>query len=140
MAGFPTLIALHSVGMGMVVGLALMATWRMYGGLQALELRILPGLLTIALWGFALNFVTGIALFISRAADYSGSLMFLSKMLLVAVGVTALLLFRQRIVDVSPDAGVAADRVARVLSLLSSIFLVTAVVAGRLIAYLSDLY
>ncbi|NNC65288.1 MAG: hypothetical protein HKN84_10930 [Gammaproteobacteria bacterium] len=141
MLGFPTLIALHSVGMGVAVGLSMMVALRLNRVLIDFRAELLPKFLSIAVWGFVLNLVTGIALFVSRGQDYITSLIFLLKILLVIVGALILFWLRRRFsrTTLTTD-GLVADDLARGLSLLCAVTWVGAVVSGRLIAYLSDLY
>jgi predicted membrane-bound mannosyltransferase len=102
---------------------------------------LLPRFLNIAVWGFVLNLVTGIALFVSRGQDYITSLIFLLKIMLVAVGALILFWLRSRFSRMTLTSDVlAVDVVARSLSLVCAATWVGAVVSGRLIAYLSDLY
>ena len=141
MAGFPVLIALHSVGMAVVVGLSLMVTIRLRGGLSDIRARLIPRFLGVAIAGFILNLITGIALFITRGPEYLASGMFLTKMLLVAIAAGILFWLRRRLSDPGRATEVRVfDRVSRNMSLLSTVIFFAAVVAGRLIAYLSDLY
>ncbi|HUF71378.1 MAG TPA: hypothetical protein VMR74_00620 [Gammaproteobacteria bacterium] len=142
MLGFPTLIALHSVGMAVVVGLSLIVALRLNGVVvTGIDGQLVAKLLTIAAWGFVLNFVTGLALFITRGADYITSGIFLIKMLLVIVSAIILFWLRERLEPVdSTSRALVADRLARNLSLVAATLWFAAVVAGRLIAYLSDLY
>jgi hypothetical protein len=141
MLGAPTLIALHSVGMAVVVGLTLMVTLHLNRVLTGIDRRLMPRLLNIAVWGFVLNFVTGLALFITRAPEYIVSYMFLIKMLLVLVSAAILFWLRQHLERVErqkQESG--ADRISRNMSLACTVTWFGAVIAGRLIAYLSDLY
>lgn len=141
MLGFPTLIALHSVGMAVVVGLSLIVTLRLHGSLPDIEIDLVPKLLTVAIWGFSLNFITGILLFITRGSEYITSVTFLTKMLLVIVSAVLIFWLRQylkRPGTASDD--VMAGRSARFLSLVATVSWFGAVVAGRMIAYLSSIY
>lgn len=141
MAGFPVLIALHSVGMAVVVGMSLMVTLRLSGFITDIGAELLPRLLRIAVAGFVLNFLTGVALFITRGPEYLGSLMFLFKMLLVGIGTVILFRLQRRLGRRQRDeTTILADGTSRSMSLVSTTVLFAAVVAGRLIAYLSDLY
>lgn len=141
MLGFPTLIALHSIGMAVVVGLALVVALRLHGLVTGIDGQLVTRLLTIAAWGFVLNLLTGIALFITRGTDYITSAIFLVKMLLVVVSAVILFWLRERLAPADPASGtVAADPLARRLALVAATTWFAAVVAGRLIAYLSDLY
>lgn len=141
MLGFPTLIALHSVGMGVAVGLSLMIALRLNQFLVDFDARLLPKFLGVAVWGFVLNLFTGIALFVSRGQEYITSFVFLVKIMLVAAGALILFWLRRRFSHTIPTAEVLVeDGAARSLSIVCAATWVGAVVAGRLIAYLSDLY
>jgi hypothetical protein len=141
MLGFPTLIALHSVGMAVVVGLSLMVTLRLYGLLRGIDTDLVPRLLTVAIWGFTLNFVTGVLLFITRGSEYIVSFIFITKMLLVIISAAILVWLRQRLQVVGGGSNaVVGDRSVRVMSLVATATWFSAVVAGRLIAYLSSIY
>lgn len=141
MLGFPTLIALHSVGMAVTVGLSLMVALRLHEVLVGFKGERIRGLLNIAAWGFVLNFVTGLALFITRGSEYIVTGIFLIKMSLVVIGAILLFWVRLRLEPVQSGAEVwVADRVAKRMSLMATTAWFGAVVAGRLIAYLSGLY
>ena len=141
MLGFPTLIALHSVGMAVAVGLSLMVTLYLFEVFTGLEPRLIPRFLSIAVYGFLLNLATGLAIFITRGPEYIASGMFLLKMLLVAISATLLFWVKQRLTATERMTQAAVpDRIARGISLVSTAAFVGAVVTGRLIAYLSNLY
>ena len=141
MLGFPTLIALHSVGMAVAVGLSLMVTLHLNQIFTGFSVQLIPRLLSIAVWGFILNFITGLALFISRGAEYIDSYIFLIKMLLVFISAIILFWLRQHLKPLNLTTEVSvADRIAKNMSLISTVTWFGAVIAGRLIAYLSDLY
>ena len=141
MLGFPTLIALHSVGMGVAVGLSLIAALRLNGVLVGMKATLLPRLLTVAVYGFWLNLVTGLALFVSRGTDYISSAIFLLKMFLVIVSAAILFRLRRRVGAAALLAGGEhADGTTRRLAVVVSVTWFGAVATGRLIAYLSDLY
>jgi len=141
MLGFPTFIALHSVGMAVVVGLSLMVALQLNQIFAGLKGQATLGLLTIAAWGFVLNLITGLALFITLGSGYISSLTFVIKMLLVIIGATILFWLRRRLKTLNLRSEIlAGDVIARRMSLVSTASFFGAVVAGRLIAYLSDLY
>ena len=141
MLGFPTLIALHSVGMAVAVGLSFMVTLHLNQIFTGFSIQLIPRLLSIAVWGFILNFITGLALFISRGAEYIDSYIFLIKMLLVVISAIILFWLRQHLKPLNLTTEVSvADRIAKNMSLISTVTWFGAVIAGRLIAYLSDIY
>jgi hypothetical protein len=141
MLGFPTLIALHSVGMAIAVGLTLIISLHLNQLFIRFDAKLLPLFLAVAISGFVLNFFTGLALFVSRGTEYVDSGIFLLKMLLVAVSATTLFWLRQRF---EPQALATENFVAmpveRRLSCLATLTWFGAVITGRLIAYLSDIY
>lgn len=141
MLGAPTLIAVHSAGMAVAVGVSLVVTLRLVGLIPDLDARLLSKLLTVAVWGFAVNLVTGLGVFVTRGTEYVASGVFLGKMILVVAGATALLGLRQRLkIRQATAQAPAADGAARSMSLFATATWFGAVIAGRLIAYLSDLY
>lgn len=141
MLGFPTLIALHSVGMAVVVGLSLMVALRLNGIIAGIKVEHVPKFLTIAVWGFVLNFLTGLALFITRGPEYITSYIFLVKMLLVIISAVILFWLRKHLMSRESTTEVlATDRIARSLSVIAAVLWFGAVIAGRLIAYLSNIY
>lgn len=141
MLGFPTMMALHSVGMAVVVGLSLMVALHLHGIIIGLGDELIPKLLDVAVWGFNLNLATGVLIFITRGDEYLVSYMFLTKMALVFVSAMILFWLRQRLKTAQRTAtGPEADTVAANMSLVATVTWFGAVVAGRLIAYLSDLY
>ena len=141
MLGFPTLIALHSVGMAVAVGLSLMVTLYFFRVLSDLNAQLIASFLGIAVCGFSLNLVTGLALFVTRGREYIGSGIFLTKMLLVLVSTVILFWLWQRLKRRALTTELlVADGPAKTLSLISTVTWIGAVVAGRLIAYLSGMY
>jgi hypothetical protein len=141
MLGFPMLIALHSVGMAIVVGLSLMVALRLNGIIAGLDAPLLLRLLKLASWGFLLNLATGLALFITRGPEYITSFIFLLKMGLVIVSGILLVLLRERLRPAGTTLGVVAtDGIARALAVAGTAGWFAAVVTGRLIPYLSSIY
>ncbi len=141
MLGFPTLIALHSVGMAVAVGLSLMVTLHLNQVFTGFNVQLIPRILSVAVWGFILNLITGLALFVSRGAEYIDRYIFLIKMLLFFISALILFWLRQHLKPIKLTTEVSvADSIAKNMSLISSVTWFGAVIAGRLIAYLSDLY
>jgi hypothetical protein len=141
MLGFPTLIALHSVGMGVVVGLTLMVCLRLYRIVEGFSAQVLPKLLAVAVWGFGLNLVTGLMLFFSRGPEYIAAGIFLIKMLLVLCSAAIVFWLRLRLAPLAEASGEPLpDERAKTGSLVATVLWFGAVFAGRLIAYVSDLY
>jgi hypothetical protein len=140
MLGFPTLIALHSVGMAIVVGLTFVIALRLNGVVSGLDRPLLLRFVSLAVWGFTLNLVTGLMLFVTRGSEYLATGIFLIKMLLVLLSAALVVWIGQRLRGAPAATDVFVDRLAGRLAIAATTLWFGAVVAGRLIAYVSDLY
>ncbi len=142
MLGFPTVIALHSIGMAVAVGLTITVALCLNGFLGQFADRHLPRFLRIAMWGFLLNLVTGVALFVPRGSDYIGNATFVVKMMLVLVSGTLLAWLAAHLAELARTnvREVRHSVSARRISLVSSVTWIGAVITGRLIAYLGSVY
>ena len=134
--GYAAMITLHSLGLAVMIGLALLLCLRVLGCFEIVPLRSLRRLLPLAWLGFVVNFISGASLFASQATTYVTSPVFLLKMAFVVVGagLTAML---QDSLSRSEAVGAAA-RIGhrRALSIAAIVNWTGALIAGRLIAYL----
>jgi hypothetical protein len=141
--GYPMMITLHSIGLAVMVGPALVLDLRILGWFRDIPLESITRLLGIAWIGFLINFLSGAALFTTQATSYVTNTQFLLKIALVLLGaITAaqLQVAIGRHLAVSPAGVVADDPLpgsVRAVAILSIIFWIGAIVTGRLIAYLS---
>jgi hypothetical protein len=136
---FPTLDTVHTLGIVLVAGTIMLVDFRLLG----LGLRSVPVVTVVArvvpatLWGFGLMFVTGGLLFSSEAVKMYHSPAFRIKLLLLALaGLNALIFHRTIYRDAAswdPDARVPTR--ARLAGLLSLVFWIGIIAAGRAIAY-----
>lgn len=141
MLGFPTLIALHSIGMAVAAGLTIIVTLYLHRFMAGIADANLPGFLRIATWGFMLNLVTGLTLFVPRGSEYIANFTFLVKMLLVLISGTILLWLKSQLAAIAKGSGdVRASVRARRLSLVCSATWIGGIVTGRLIAYVGTIY
>lgn len=141
MLGFPTLIALHSIGMAVAAGLTIVVTLYLYRFVAGIADARLPGILRIAMWGFLLNLVTGLAIFVPRGTEYLANVTFLVKMLLVLISAAILVWLKSHVAQLARKSVDVCNSVpARRLSLVSSATWIGAIVTGRLIAYLGSVY
>lgn len=141
MLGFPTMIAVHSIGMAVAAGLTIMVTLYLYRFAAGFDQAKLPGILRIATWGFILNLVTGLILFVPRGTEYLANVTFLVKMLLVLISAAILIWLKSHVTQLAGESvDVCSSVPARRLSLLSSATWIGAIVTGRLIAYLGSVY
>jgi hypothetical protein len=132
---YPTIIFLHSVGMGLLVGLSAMIDLRLLGFAPAIPLAPLEKLFPLLWIGFAINAISGVLLLIADAGTFLVAPLFYGKLGLILVAVTATYLIRGQV----RGAGVPIARVSmfgKVLAGTSLVFWAAAVTAGRLTAYI----
>jgi uncharacterized protein DUF6644 len=131
---YPMILTLHTIGLAIVVGAAVVIDLRLLGVGEQIPLSEMKRAFPIFWLGFFINLVSGLALFVSEAADKAGQPVFLIKLTFVAVGVIATTRVRRVVfgaghfVDVPPPG-------ARSLAAASLVVWTGAIVAGRLMAY-----
>ena len=133
---YPTILTLHTVGLGLLVG----ANW-------ALDLRLLgvgPNIplaplkrLFPAMWvGFWLNAITGVVLFTTEATTKGTTTIFFVKLGLVAVAVAAMKLTERSVYGRGLQVP-AVTGTARALAAFSVVLWIAAIATGRFMAYVS---
>lgn len=132
---YPTILALHTVGLGIVVGTSAIIDLRLLGVAREVPLAELRKVFR-AMWiGFALNLATGLALFIAAAAEFGIMPMFYVKLSCIAFA----LVIASRIRRVAFAGGGRVDapvpQQAKILAAVSLILWLGAITAGRLMAY-----
>ena len=133
--GYPTILTLHTFGLAIVVGANAVVSFALLGFAPRIPIPSLRQMFPIMWWAFALNFVTGVLLFMSDATTKAGQWVFYVKLALIAV---ALLVARSEsnALRRHGDAVVNVPTNLRTLALLSLVVWTGAIVAGRLLAYL----
>jgi hypothetical protein len=130
---FPTILTLHTFGLGLLVGASLVVDLRLLGIGRRLALAPLRPLFSVMWGGFWLNAITGSMLFAADATGRGTSALFLTKLLFVAVGVATMVLIRRAVFDAPQAAAAAAP--PRLLAILSLAAWASAITTGRLLAY-----
>jgi hypothetical protein len=133
--GFPTVLFLHSVGMGLSAGAVFIIGLRLLGVGRPLPVSSLRVLFKIFWGGFWLNLVTGSLLFASHATTTGYVPMYYAKLALILVGVILLFPIR-RFVNSDASDGVIPARL-KALALASLGVWIGVITTGRLIAYFS---
>jgi hypothetical protein len=137
-SGYPMMITLHSVGLAVMVGLALAIDMRLLGRFRTIPFSSLGVFFTVAWIGFLVNFLSGAALFSSQATSYVTNVQFLLKMAFVLTGAITVGYLQGAIAragdTLGPDA--VATGAMRVMAIVSIVVWLGATVTGRLIAYL----
>jgi hypothetical protein len=131
---YPLLSALHVLGIGLLFGAIVTVDLRLLGVLAPAFDPVLPTLLRIAIGGFVVVAVTGMALASVRLATYAANPAFLLKQtLILAAGTNALVLRLGG--RGSPITRLAGRRRARLAAFVSLSLWTGAIFAGRWIAF-----
>lgn len=132
--GYPIFLTFHSLGLGLLVGLLLIIDLRVLGFAKPLPLSELRKLMPWVWFGFVLNAVSGVVLFMADATKDFYSNSFRWKIFSIVVGlVIAVVLKNGALREDTEDT----PAMAKVLATLSLVSWAGAIVSGRLIAYLS---
>jgi hypothetical protein len=134
---YPTVLTLHTVGLGVLVGANAVIDFRLLGFAPRLPIPSLSPLYRFMWAGFAVNAVTGVMLFASNATTKAKQPVFYIKLTLIVLALVLTAVIR-RTVDRGPalrDADLSSRPVRR-LAALSLLLWAGAVTAGRLMAYL----
>ena len=131
---YPTILALHTMGLGVVVGANAVVDFRLLGYGRRIPLPSLAPLYRLVWWAFALNAATGVLLFMSEATTKAKQPVFYIKLTLIALALWNATLTR-RVVVAKPLKAPETSR-ARRLAFVSLTLWTATIVAGRLMAYL----
>ena len=134
--GYPTILFLHTLGLGAVAGLSAGVDLRLLGFGRGIALAPLDKLFSIMWWGFAISAASGTALLVADPVTKLHQIVFYVKLLFVALGVITMQMIRNRVFRGNSLAGDVAPASAKRLAILSLVFWIGATTAGRLIAYL----
>lgn len=135
----PTVLTLHTMGMGVLVGASWVLDLRVLGINRHVPLPAFRWVFPVVGFGLSVNLVTGVLLFIKDPATWGTSVPFFIKMALVIASVATLLPLRSLVRDVTPvareDGGAPGN--ARLWAVVSILAWTGAVTAGRLLAYVN---
>lgn len=133
---FPLVLALHTIGLGLIVGATVVVNLRILGGASGIPLKPLEKFFAIMWLGFALNSVSGLLLFAKEATTVGVSAVFWIKMSLIALAMGALVRIRTRIFDDPLIDQKPISNSVRTLAFASTLLWAAAITAGRLMAYI----
>lgn len=128
---FPTVLTLHTMGMGVLVGASWVLDLRLLGVGRNVPISSYRWVFPVLWIGLVVNIVTGILLFIKNPTTWGTAVPFFVKMLLVIVSVATLVPARSLVLR-----GGEGQANVRLLAIASILAWTGAVTAGRLLAYL----
>ena len=131
---YPTILTLHTVGLGVLVGANWMVDLRVLGFARAIPVTVLSRAFPIMWAGFWLNAVTGAVLFAGDPTTKGTTAVFMWKLVIVAVGVVLMIALTRKLYGRSIDDRTASAGV-RTLAATSLVLWIAAIAAGRWMAY-----
>jgi hypothetical protein len=132
---FPTIIALHAIGMGLLVGANVALHLRVLGFARLIPLQGLAMLFPVMVFGFVVNTVSGILLLLAYPTKALTNPVFYVKLVLIALAVAAAGLFRKRILGKWEKDELAITGKEKIIAGASLAMWAAAIVAGRFLAY-----
>ena len=134
---YPSILTFHTVGMGLVVGASAVINLRLLGVGPEVPVARLRGLFRPLWFGFWLNAVTGVVLFIAHAAEKVVQEVFYVKLALVALALFTVIRIRREVFPAGSTTAVPITATAKVLAIVSFVLWAGAITAGRLMAYIN---
>ena len=131
---FPTVLTLHTTGMGILVGASYMLDLRLLGIGRNVPLSGYRWVFPTLAVGLAVNIVTGILLFIKDPTHWGTAFPFFLKMALVIASVATVVPMRSLVRGTGAGQG-EVSRNMRLLAIASILAWSGAITAGRLLAY-----
>jgi hypothetical protein len=132
----PTVMTLHTMGMAVLVGAAWVLDLRLLGVNRNVPLSDFRWVFPTVAVGLTVNVVTGVLLFIQRAATLGTSIPFLIKIALVIASAATLAPIRSLVLQNGDADRIEVSGRGRILAIASILTWAGAITAGRLLAYL----
>src|SRR5882672_8333726 len=132
----PTVMTLHTMGMGVLVGASWVLDLRLLGISRNIPLSAFRWVFRAVAIALVVNLVTGVLLFTARATTWGTALPFLVKMVLVVASAATVLPLRNYVLRNETEQGRESSSNARLLAIASILAWSGAITAGRLLAYL----
>ena len=135
---YPTVLTLHTVGLGILVGANAVIDFCLLGFAPRLPIASLAPLYRFMWAGFAMNAITGVMLFASDATTKAAQPVFYIKLTLIGLALVTTAMIRTTVTRATALPSADASRASRItrLATLSLVLWAAAITAGRLMAYL----
>jgi hypothetical protein len=132
---YPILLCFHAIGMAAVVGLVWVMSARVFGYPRGLSIASFERMSTLALWGFAINTISGLLIFSTEATRVIVNLEFQLKMACILLGGIAVWVMLRAVRGADPEAAPDFSLPVKIIAALASAAWLVAIIFGRQIAY-----
>ena len=135
--GYPGILFLHTFGLAMVVGFSIAIDVRLLGVAPGIPAASLRRLFPYIWFGFWVNAVSGLLLFMAGGPRKAMNPLFEIKLALVALGVVAMSLIHRQLfrIEIQSEFKWEDTRKSKFLAYASLAIWFAAIAAGRLLAY-----
>jgi len=133
---YPTVLTLHTIGLAVLVGASVVLQLRVLGVGTAIPPARLRALYAFVWPAFGINLASGAILFVTQAADRVTQPLFYLKLASIGAALWIGVRIKRTVFDV-PDSSTASGQAPRAAAIAGIALWVTAIVAGRLMAYFS---
>jgi len=135
MLAFPTIIALHAIGMGLLVGANIAMDLRVLGFAPRVPLAVLETLFPVLWFGFWLNAASGVLLLLAYPTKALTNPLFYAKLALIGLALAVTLVIRKRILNKPQLEDTPVSARGKLLAGASLALWAAAISAGRVLAY-----
>jgi hypothetical protein len=132
---YPTILTLHTIGLGVLVGANAIVNLRLLGFARRVPVASIRPLFAVMWWAFALNAATGFALFTAEATTRAFQRVFHIKLGLIALALVSTTMVRRGVLN-HTDGSEQVPSGSRRVAMISLLLWTGAIIAGRLMAYL----
>lgn len=134
--GYTFILTVHAIGLAIVVGTSTAIALRLLGFPKEVPLAAMRKVFPVTFFGFWINAISGVLLYITEIAKMNAMMEFWGKMSCIAIGMTLLLVTRKRIFGdtVSMERGVVPAGGRQLAWALLAVWYL-ALIVGRLTGY-----
>ena len=132
---YTLILSLHAIGLAIVVGTSTLIALRLLGVASGIPLEALRRFYPVIWFGFWINALSGVLLFIAEATAMSAMPAFWAKLALVFAGMVLGQQIRTRCLDVPGAAAGVVSAAGRKLAAVSLACWYLALIVGRLTGY-----
>lgn len=132
---YPTILTLHTIGLGLLVGSDVVVSLRLLGVASGLPLGPLVTLFRVMWVGFLVNAFSGAALFAADATTFARQPIFYLKLGVILLGLVTAGLLQRALARQADSEATNATRPMKTLAAGSLLLWGGAILAGRLMAY-----
>lgn len=132
---YTSILSLHAIGLAVIVGINWLVALRLLGYVRAIPLQSLRGLFPWMYVGFTVNAFSGLSLLAANLTNDLNNWVFLAKLVFIVFAMINLELMRTRVLGRAGGGVEATPPQARTFAILSIVFWLLVIIAGRFTAY-----